>query len=104
MNPSATPEPTSFRPAPENSEHSVMMDADGSIKEIRVFKSHPQIAKVEVTWTDPSSKNLKVFLKNGKTLEVNTDKIQSLQSVPSDVILQIVGVTKGDRPRVVDGK
>ncbi len=108
MNPAATPEATSFRTAPENSEHSVMMDADGSIKEVRVFKSHPQIAKVEATWTDPSSKNLKVYLKNGKTLEAKTDKIPSLQSAASELILQSVGngtaPPTGDRPRIANVK
>ena len=107
-NPNATPEPTEPRPAPENSEASVMMNQDGSITEIRVFKNHPQIARVEATWSDPTMKNLKVYLKNGKVVTAKTDKIPNLQSVTSEVILQAAGInstaTKGDRPRVIGGK
>ncbi|MEQ1603603.1 MAG: hypothetical protein ABL999_01920 [Pyrinomonadaceae bacterium] len=107
-NPSATPAPAEFRAAPENSEVSVMMNTDGSITEIRIFKDHPQISKAEATWSDPASKTLKVYLKNGKVLTAKTDKIPNLNSVASDVILQAVGVkssaTRGDRPRVVSEK
>ncbi|MFT3745588.1 MAG: hypothetical protein QM785_15010 [Pyrinomonadaceae bacterium] len=108
MDPSATPSASEARPAPENSEASVMMNQDGSITEIRVFKDHPQIAKAEATWSDPASKTLKVYMRDGKVLTAKTDKIPNLQSVSSDVILQAVRsrdtATKGDRPRVIDGK
>ena len=108
MDPSATPSASETRPAPENSEASVMMNQDGSITEIRVFKDHPQIVKAEATWTDPASKTLKVYLKSGKILTAKTDKIPNLQSVSSETILQAASgrsvVPKGDRPRVIDGK
>lgn len=99
--PAATPEATAPLPAPENSERSVIMNADGSITEIRVFKDHPQILKAEANWTDPKEKTLKVFLKSGKVLEAKTDKVPYLHTVSSQELLQIVGAAKGDRPRVV---
>lgn len=108
QNPSATPEPAPFRPAAENSEASVMMNADGSITEIRIFNEHPQIQKVEATWTDPANKDLKVYLTSGKILTAKTDKIPTLSSATTDAIMQAVrsnsAATKGDRPRVVNGK
>lgn len=107
-NPSATPAPAEFRAAPENSEASVMMNSDGSITEIRIFKDHPLIAKVEATWSDPTSKSLKVYLKSGKIVTAKTDKIPNLQAVASDFILQAAGIrssaAKGERPRVIGEK
>jgi len=108
VNPSATPEPPTFRPAPENSESAVTMNADGSIQEIRVFKSHPQLEKVEATWFDPKEKALKVYLKNGQVLDAKTDRIASLQSASSSELLQIAGFKipqkTGDRPRIAGQK
>lgn len=87
---------------------SVIMNADGSITEFRVFKDHPQILKAEANWLDPTDKTLRVFLKNGKILTAKTDKIPYLHTVTSELILEVVGITsgavKGDRPRVVIGK
>ena len=107
-NPSATPEPSTPKPAAENSMASVIMNADGSITEFRVFKDHPQILKAEANWLDPTDKTLRVFLKNGKILTAKTDKIPYLHTVTSELILEVVGITsgavKGDRPRVVIGK
>lgn len=107
-NPSATPAPAEYRQAPENSEASVMMNADGSITEIRVFKDHPLIEKAEATWSDPTSKSLKVYLKNGKVVTAKTDKIPNLQSVASDLILQAAGIRSsavtGDRQRIIGKK
>src|SRR5688572_20714683 len=68
VHPSGTPEPPEFRPAAEDSEAAVTMADDGSIVEIRVFKSHPQLERVESTWIDPKEKQLKIFLKGGKVI------------------------------------
>ncbi len=103
----AEPEPATPKPAPENSEASAMMNSDGSITEIRVFNNHPQIARAEARWMEPSTKDLKVFLRNGKILDAKTDRIQSLNEASSDLILEIVGLkpsVAADRPRIVGSR
>ena len=90
--PNAKPEPPVFRSAPENSESATTMTNDGSILEIRVFKNHPQLAKVEVTWTDPKDKALKVYLKNGTVVDAKTDRIGNLRDTPSIEIMQVAGI------------
>ena len=106
VHPAGPLEPSTPKPAAENSEASAMMNEDGSITEFRVFKGHPQITKAEARWLDPTNKTLKVFLKNGKSLEAKTDRVPYLHTVPSSLLLEIVGVkptkTSGDRPRIVD--
>lgn len=107
-NPNAKPEPLVYRAAPENSESATTMTSDGSILEVRVFKSHPQIAKVEALWVDPKEKTLKVYLKNGRTVEVTTDRIPNLRDTSSNDILAIAGIRSspriGDPSRFVDKK
>ena len=106
--PNAKPEPLVFRPAPENSETATTMTDDGSILEIRVFKGHPHLAKVEATWTEPTDKSLKVYLKNGTVVDIKTDRIGNLRDTPSIEIMQVAGIrsTGKNAPasRLVDKK
>lgn len=88
--------PSEPRSAPEDSEMSAMMNEDGSITEIRVFKSHPQIARVEATFLDPRSKKVKVLLRNGQVREATTDKIPQLNEAKTDQILSVIGVRAGN--------
>jgi hypothetical protein len=105
VNPSGTPETPEFRPAPEDSEAAVTMADDGSIMEIRVFKSHPRLEKVESTWVDPKEKKLKIFLKGGNVIELKTDRVASLQSTTTAELLEIASSKKkGDRPRIANPK
>ena len=51
-------------PASENSEVATSMGKDGSFIEIRWFKNHPQLERVERTWAgDGKSSALKIFLR-----------------------------------------
>lgn len=106
--PNAKPVPPEFRPAPENSESATTMTSDGAILEIRVFKGHPQLAKAEVSWLDPNEKLLKVYLKNGRIVEVKTDRVENLRTTPSIDILAVAGVrtmpNDRDPSRLVDRK
>lgn len=88
--PSGTPEPTIPRPAPENSEFSVMMNADGSITEFRNFRAHPRIRKVEANWFAPSEKKLKIYLTNGKVVETTTDRVPELLTVETSVLVELI--------------
>src|SRR5258706_5908315 len=57
VNPTGTPPPPQFHPAAEDSESAVTMNRDGAVVEIRLFKRHPQLARVEGTWLDTKNKS-----------------------------------------------
>ena len=73
------------------------MENGGAILETRVFKNHPKLSKVEVRWTDPQSRSLKVTLKNGKILERHSVRIGNLRTVASADILNIIGIMPGQK-------
>jgi hypothetical protein len=84
--------PPSFRPAGEDSQIAVSMRPDGKILEVRVFKSHPQLAKVESVWDGKGEKELKFVLKNGKVITKKSDRIENLQTAPTAVLVEIAGI------------
>ena len=92
--PSATPLPLQFQPAAENSAAAVTMDDNGMIFEVRVFKSHPRLARIEATWVGEKEKDLKIFLRNGQELNVKTDRLKNLQTATIKDLLDIAGLQK----------
>lgn len=92
VDPSATPPPPNFRPAAEDSESAITMDQTGAVLEIRVFKKHPQIAKVEAIRLNETTKTLKVYLRDGKVVEVKTDRVDRLETISTGDILEIAGI------------
>jgi len=106
--PSATPHPPEFRPAPEDSEAAVTMDEDGAIHEIRVFKNHPELERVEFIWTDPKDKRVLFTLKGGRKVETRTDTISNLQAASAAELMSLANKSKAekkaDRPRLVNSK
>src|SRR3954471_22095173 len=78
--------------APEDSAITTAMNSQGQILEIREFKSHPQLARLELTWTGPKEKILKIFLRDGGTREVSGSEIPNLRSVTGAQILELAGV------------
>ena len=89
VNPSGTPVPPEFKPAAEDSESAVTMNSDGTALEIRVFRSHPQLARVEVTWLGPKDKDVKFYLRNGQILNIKTDRVPNLQTATTKELLEI---------------
>ncbi len=89
---SGTPVPLVFTDAGENSQTASTMDSDGSVREIRVFRSHPVLSKVELIWLTPRDKVLKVTLKDGKTVETQTDRIENLKQATAATILSVAGI------------
>lgn len=79
----------STRPAPENSEFSVALT--DILVERRTFLKHPTLAKVEKT-TISGKKSIKVFLKDGRVLDLPGDSLESLSTVSSFVILRTAGI------------
>jgi len=88
--------PSQFSEAPEDSTLTTTMNPKGQVLEIRVFRSHPQLAKVEATWIGPQQRSVKFFLRNGRTGEVTTATLQDLKTATVAELLEIAGIgTKG---------
>ncbi len=78
--------------APDNSEISTEMNKQGQPIETRTFKDHPSLVKVVRTYVTLENPQVKVYLKNGKVLDLPKGKIDNIFNVPADEILTAVGV------------
>lgn len=85
-------------PAPDNSEIITTL-ADKPIQ-TRVFKNHPQLAKVEVTQDIAAkTKTTKVFLRNGQVKDLPEGRVSDPLTAPAAEILAAVGnVPPGAKP------
>ena len=72
------------------------MNANGQVFETRVFKDNPQLAKVEMLWISTTDKRVKIYLRNGKTVQSAGDRIDNLTTVSASVLLDIAGVKPRD--------
>jgi hypothetical protein len=91
--PSGTPVKPAFRPAGENSQFAVLMDPDGRVREIRTFKGHPALVRVDAVWVDPNTPNqkrLEFKFRNGRNASVTTDQVTSLKDKPVAELLSLV--------------
>lgn len=79
------------RPAPDESEFQTKGRNDGSFAETRTFKNHPQLSKIERV-TNGREVSLKVYLKNGKAIEVTQEKIPNFRIAAAQDILLAVGI------------
>lgn len=77
--------------APENSVVTVSSNESGDFIETRVFKSDPLIAKVEKT-TNGKSRTAKIFLKTGRVVNVDGDKIALINSTQLSTLKELAGV------------
>ncbi len=75
--------------APEDSEFTIQLTDVGI--ETRTFKNHPQLAKVEKR-IEPGKEVIKIYLKNGKVVEVPGDKLGPIKTETSSNILAAAGV------------
>jgi len=78
------------RPAPDNSTFASYLSDDGY--EIRIFKDHPQLSRVEKKITNDGKQTLKVFLRSGKVIELPGELINPLSTAPAAFILETAGV------------
>jgi len=81
-----------YQPAAEDSQIASGMNGQGQMFEVRVWKRHPQLVKVESVWTDPKNKQLTYLLRTGKNLTVTTDRIENLKQATSNQLLEIAGL------------
>jgi hypothetical protein len=79
----------SGRPAPDDSTYASYLTDAGY--EVRSFRNHPQILKV-VKRIDGDNQSLKVYLRNGKVVDVPVKSVTSLATVSLSVILEAAGI------------
>lgn len=60
-------------PAPDNSEITTSVDAQGNRTETRVFRDNPRVSKVVVTTNKNGTRTTRVVSRNGEEREVKTD-------------------------------
>jgi hypothetical protein len=78
------------RPAPDNSTFASYLTDAGY--EVRTFKSHPQLIRVEKKTAADGKQSLKIFLRGGKVVELPGQRIAILSSAPADHILEAAGI------------
>ena len=78
------------RPAPDNSTFATYLTDAGY--EIRTFKNNPVILKVEKRIENNGDQSLKVFLRNGKVVQLPGNAISPLSSASADAIASAAGV------------
>jgi hypothetical protein len=78
------------RPAPDNSTFTSYLTDAGY--EIRTFKNHPQLLRVEKRTANDGSQTIKVFLRNGKVVQLPGKSIPLLASAPAEVIAGVAGI------------
>jgi hypothetical protein len=78
------------RPAPDNSTFTSYLSDAGY--EIRTFKNHPQLAKVEKKTSNDGSTTIKVFLRNGKVVDLPGQAIPILSTAPASQITNAAGL------------
>lgn len=92
------PPPLQFRKAAEDSEIATAMNAQGDVVETRIFKSHPRLERVEAVWKGAKEAEFKIFLKDGKIIDVKTGRIVNLQTASVRDLLAIAGIESSLRP------
>jgi len=79
------------RPAPDNSTFTSYLSDVGV--EIRTFKDHPQLKKVEKKTTNDGVVTIKVYLRNGKVIDLPGQAIPILSSAPAVQIMDAAGLS-----------
>jgi len=86
-------------PAPDNSEVSTSMNKQGEPVETRTFKNHPILLKVEKIFIDIKNPTTRVYLKNGKVVELPPGEISDASTAPADEILRAVKISPKVAPQ-----
>ena len=88
------------RPAPDNSTFTSYLSDAGY--EIRTFKSHAQLKKVEKITASNGSVTIKVFLRNGKVIDLPGQAIPILSTAPASQIMDAAGLSTPAPPSQPD--
>ena len=87
------PLPVNSRPAPEDSTISTQLT--DVARETRVWQKHPALAKVEKIY-DGKGSTIKVYLKDGRVIDLSGTAIPQLEQVSSATVLTLAGITAAD--------
>lgn len=90
-------------PAPDNSEISSTMN-NSVPTEIRTFKNNPMLVKMERIFVDVKNPQIKVYLKNGKVVNVPPGKISNPATASADEILSAAGIAPKSGTQKVEEK
>lgn len=86
----------SATPAPDNSTFFAYL-ADGA-HEVRTFKDHPQLLRVEKETQGDGKSIVKIFLRGGKVVEIEGNLIPQLSAIGAEMILERAGIPVERRP------
>jgi len=89
--------------APDNSEISSEMN-NNVPTEIRTFKDNSMLIKMERIFVDVKNPQIKVYLKNGKVVNVPPGKISNPATASADDILSAAGVARKPAAQKVEEK
>jgi hypothetical protein len=78
------------KPAPDNSEVTTKVDANGVKTQERVFRNNPRIARVVVT-TNNGSKTVKAYSPSGEEREVNKNETEDVLEATGDKVADAAG-------------
>ena len=90
------------RPAPDNSTFTSYLSEAGY--EIRTFKNHPQLQKVQKITTTNGVVTIKVFLRNGKVIDLPGQAVPVLSTAPASQIMDAAGLSQPTKPVQPDAK
>lgn len=90
-------------PAPDNSEISSTMK-NNVPTEIRTFKNNSMLIKTEKSFADVRNPLIRVYLKNGKVVNVPPGKISNTATASADEVLSAAGITSKPAAPKVEGK
>lgn len=89
------------RPAPDNSTFTSYLTDAGY--EIRTFKNHPQLLKAEKRIDNNGDQSLKIFLRNGKVVEVPGQRVPILSTAPAASIADVAGIVASPQKQANPG-
>lgn len=78
------------KPGPDDSTFNAVMDKDGNFKEIREFKSHPKLLRVERKLIG-AEERYTVFLRDGTSYRAPAGKMQNMRALAPENILDAIG-------------
>ncbi len=91
-------------PASDNSEITATMDKQGVPIETRTFKDNPMLVKVERVFIDLKNPQTRVYLKNGKVVNVSPDKLSNPSTASANEILTAAGIIPKSAPQKAEPK
>ncbi|HUF04437.1 MAG TPA: hypothetical protein VMM38_09710 [Aridibacter sp.] len=76
---------------PDDSEMATLMNKQGHVVETRTFLKNKYLDKVVKTTFKPNEVSIKIYLKNGKVVEVTEDKLGNFRTAAARGILDAAG-------------